>query len=199
MGWVSEELLDRGPSEVPKSSMPMTALQEVSNPPEDLEEIVKEGWQLKKLTPKHKQVCALLAQGMKQVTIAQVCGVTAVYVNMLTKQPLCMQYIAEMSVVTNIRLEAMFEKSVDTIADAMDNGNISERLKGARLQLEATKRIGRHDNVGLSGTDGMGKLESLAERLVGLLKGANDKVVHDGDAEEIPDADFRDISGNAGG
>jgi hypothetical protein len=46
------------------------------------------GWQMKELKPKHKQVCAMLAQGIDRRTISNVVGCTPEYITMLSKQPL---------------------------------------------------------------------------------------------------------------
>jgi len=102
-------------------------------------------FQLKKLGPKHKNIASLLAQGANRGEIAQIAGVTPEYVTMLSKDALVVQYMKEMSEFANTRLEAMFEKSVDTISAVMDQGSAKERLAAARLQMEAIKKIGKAD------------------------------------------------------
>jgi len=126
-------------------------------------------WVLKKLKPMHLQVCALLAQGMKNIEVAALCGVTKEYVCMLLRQPLIKNEIARVAEITGARLELMFEKSVDVIADAMDKGTHSEKLKAARLHGELTKRIGRPDPYALGQNVPDDRLEKLASRLEGLL------------------------------
>jgi len=126
-------------------------------------------WELKKLKPMHLQDCALLAQGMKNIEVAALCGVTKEYVCMLLRQPLIKQEIARVAEITGARLELMFEKSVDVIADAMDKGTHSEKLKAARLHGELTKRIGRPDPYATSANVPDDRLEKLASRLEGLL------------------------------
>ena len=143
----------------------------------------KPQWQLKTLTEKHKQVAALLAQGLKRGEIAAVVDITPEYVTMLAKQPLFIGYLKEMIQFTNVRLEALFEKSVQVISDAMDNGNFDEKLKGAKLQMEATGRIGRYQTEPPPAGGG-DKLEALAERLVGLLSGQKRRVI-DGQVTEV--------------
>lgn len=146
-------------------------------------------WELKKFTQRHKDICALIAQGLKRKQIADICGVTPEYVTMLARQPKCIQFIQEMNQYAAVQLDAMFVKTVDVINDAMDNGSTEERLRAARLQLEVTKRIGRPDpSAGqVAGTDD--RLLNLAERLTGLL--AKARGVSDG--EEITDAEFREV------
>ena len=125
--------------------------------------------ELKKLSPKHMQVAALLAQGVDRRTIAAACDYTPEYVTWLQRQPLFMGYVKEMSAAVAVRLEAMFAKSVDVINNAMDMGSTDEQLKAAKLQMEATGRIGRYQTPARE--DGGGdRLEHLADRLLDLLK-----------------------------
>lgn len=126
-------------------------------------------WQLQKLKPKHLQICSLLAQGFKNIEVAKLTGVTKEYITMLLRQPLIKQEISRVSEAASARLELMFEKSVDVIADAMENGNHTEKLKGARLHGELTRRIGRVDSMALNQNPADDRLERLAERLEGLL------------------------------
>ena len=100
-------------------------------------------FQLKKLAPKHKQIASLLAQGTPRPIIADLMKVTPEYVTMLSKDVLMVDYMKEMSLFANRQLEAMFEKSVETISDVMNTGSAKERLGAARLQMEATRRVGR--------------------------------------------------------
>lgn len=132
----------------------------------------KSGWQMKKLKPRHKMVGSLLAQGMRNVEIAKMLAITPEYVSALSRQPLMQAYIQEMCQVTGLRLESMFEKSVDVIGETLRNGTEAGKLKAARLQLEATKRIGRYDPAptGLGGAEE--RLIQLAERLLYLSSGS---------------------------
>lgn len=126
-------------------------------------------WELKKLKPLHHQICALLAQGMKNVEVAAMTGVTKEYICMLLRQPLIKQEVARKGEIAGVRLELMFDKSVDVIASAMENGNHSEKLKAARLHGELTRRIGRPDPFALGNNVPDDRLERLANRLEGLL------------------------------
>lgn len=125
--------------------------------------------ELKKLSPRHQQVAALLAQGVRRETIAAACEYTPEYITWLTRQPLFREYIKGMSEAVAVRLEALFAKSVDVIEDAMETGNIDEKLKGAKLQLEATGRVGRFQTQVPEG-GGQDRLEQLSTRLLDLLK-----------------------------
>lgn len=131
-------------------------------------ETVHEPIELKKLSPTHKQVAALLAQGVDRRTIAVAVDFTPEYVTWLQRQPLFREYITHMSEAVAVRLEALFSRSVDVIQDAMQDGNIDEKLKGAKLQLEATGRVGRFQTQ-LPVGGGQDRLEQLSERLLTLL------------------------------
>ena len=143
--------------------------------------------ELKKLSPVHKQVAALVAQGVDRRTIAAACDYTPEYITWLQGQPLFKQYIKEMNEAVSTRLEAMFDQSVGVISNAMVSGNVDEQLKGAKLQLEATGRIGRYQTQAPIGGGG-DKLEQLSERLLKLLD--KQRSVSDGQTFEAEDAEF---------
>lgn len=137
--------------------------------PEDAGIALEVAWELQELKPIHRQVCSLAAQGMKNVDVAKLCGITPEYVYVLLKQPVCRQYIEKITAVTGLRLEAMFEQTVDVIGNVLQHGTHADQLKAARLQLEATKRVGA-GSVALTTTDNTtDRLATLAERLTGLL------------------------------
>jgi hypothetical protein len=154
-------------------------------------------FELKKLSPAHKQVAALVAQGVDRRTIAAACDFTPEYVTMLQGQPLFVEYIKGMNRAVATQLEALFGKSVDVINNAMDTGNIDEQLKGAKLQLEATGRIGRFATIAPE-AGGQDRLEQLSERLLGLLKSqrrvANGEVIEGEVVRFVP----RTIQGGSG-
>ena len=141
----------------------------IEQPLPDEEEHV--GWQMKELKPKHKQVCAMLAQGIDRRTISNVVGVTPEYITMLSKQPLMKDYIAEMCQAAGLQLDAMFVQSVEVISEVMANGSPKERVAAARLQMEATKRIGSGSSIPKEIIDTNDRLARLAERLLYLQGG----------------------------
>lgn len=155
-----------------------------------LAEVPTPNWQLKKLKVKHKQVASLLAQGARNVDIARMLGITPEYVHMLTKQPLVIAYIQEMCQHTGVRLESLFEKCVDVIADTMCNGTEAGKLKAARLQLEATKRIGRGEAPPSAPGSAEDRLLQLAQRLLFLQSGARRPGVYNEDGTPIEEAEF---------
>lgn len=145
-------------------------------------------WELKKLKPLHKQVASLVAQGAKNTEIAQMLGITPQYVSMLLSQPLVKQYLGEMCDAVGVRMEALFEQSVEVIAETMRTGSEGGKLKAARLQLEATKRIGRPDPTAALGQGNVDRLERLAERLILLQTNVRTGRTFDGKTgQEITD------------
>lgn len=144
-------------------------------------------WELKTLKARHKQIASLVAQGMMNKDVAPICGVTKEYVSALLRQPLIQEYIAEMSRIADTRLEAMTTKSVDTIGDILQNGTEKGRLQAARMQLEATRRIGRPDPAARPGGDGAERLEKLAERLISLQAGIRQGNVFTQNGEDVTD------------
>ena len=128
----------------------------------------KPNWVMKELKPKHRQICSMLAQGIPQVTIAQVVGVVPEYIPMLMRQPLIKQCFREYCDVAEVQLDAMFVQSVEAIGDTLSKGSYGDKMKAARLQLEATKRIGPRTASTNDLIDSNTRLTKLAEKLLYL-------------------------------
>lgn len=126
-------------------------------------------WELKALTPMHMGVCALVAQGLKRGEVSALMGITPEYVTMLLAQPLCKEYIKKLNDAVETRLEALFETSVDVIGQTLRSGSAEEKLKAARLQMEATQRLGKVTRSQDNPEESVQRLERLAARLVNLL------------------------------
>lgn len=143
-------------------------------------------WELQKLSPKHMQVAALVAQGMKFVDVSALVNYTPQYISMLMRQPLMKAYVQKMSEAAGTRLEALFEKSVEVIADTLENGSEKGKLSAARLQLEATKRLGRADSLTIIPGDPDARLAQLRDRLVDLFNsGGSELYNEDGSPREL--------------
>lgn len=142
-------------------------------------------WELKALKPMHQTVASLFAQGKKNVEIAQIVGITPEYVSMLIRQPIVKAYIAEMCEIVGTRMEALFHKSVDVIAQTLESGTEAGKLKAARLQMEATGRVGGRDNRSDLTNDRTARLEQLAERLIFLQSGVRQGRVFNEDGTEV--------------
>lgn len=159
-------------------------------PEDEISESYKSTWTLRALKPVHRQICSMIAQGIPRYTIAEACQVAPEYVSNLIRQPIIREEIRRFAEFAELQLDAQFTKVVDAIGDTLDNGNNKERMMAARLQLEATKRIGpRSEERGNPGNT-EDKLINLANRLVGLLenKMATAEVIQDD--SEVQDADY---------
>lgn len=99
-------------------------------------------FQLKKLKPKHRQVAALLAQGVGRAEVAAITGITPEYVSMLARQPLFMEYVKQLTEFTDVRLQALYDKSVDVLADTLVAGSEDARLRAAGMVMKATGKEG---------------------------------------------------------
>mgnify|MGYP000855204801 CR=1 FL=1 len=137
----------------------------------------KEAWVMKKLKPVHLQICALLAQGMKNVEVASATSVTPEYVSMLMRQPLIQEEVMRISQIAGVRLEAMFHQSVEVIGEVLRTGTNGEKLKAVRVHGELTKRIGRADVSSKGNEIDDNRLVALSERLLGLMAGSKQNVI----------------------
>lgn len=133
-------------------------------------------WEMKELKPKHKQICSMLAQGIPRSTIASVIDCTPEYISMLSAQPKMQDYMKEMCQAASLQLEGMFVQSVEVIGEVMRDGNHADKVKAARLQLEATKRVGAGSVVQSEVIDADVRLATLAARLL-ALKSPNPTII----------------------
>ncbi len=124
---------------------------------------------LQALNERHKNVGALMVQGVGRQQIASIVGYTPEYITWLTRDPLFQQYMNEMAEFAERQLEASFTTVVEVIQDTLTQGTEEGKLKAARLQLEVTKRIGKQEI--LPSGDGVVQLNLLAERLLALQAG----------------------------
>lgn len=137
----------------------------------------KRRWTLKKLSPLHKDMCALIAQGVKRGPVAEVCGITPEYVTMLLQQPLVLAHIKELNQYADVQLDASFGRVVEAIHEGLDSGSTKDKLQAARLQLEVTGRIGSKGQATSPDSGMQDRLVGLAGRLVDLLSQQRSQVV----------------------
>lgn len=130
-------------------------------------------WLLKELKPKHRQICSLIAQGFQNTVVAQAVGCTPEYITMLLRQPLIKECLSGFQEYAEAQLGAMFVKSVSVIGETLDNGNYTEKMKAARLQLEVTGRVGSRSSSNDVPIDSNDRLQRLAARLL-YLQGKGD-------------------------
>lgn len=100
------------------------------------------GWELQKLTGKHRTVCALLAQGESNKRIAALTGFVPEYITMLLRQQVIKDCIRGYAEAADARLVALTNESVEAIADVLRTGGHKDKMIAARLQLEAVNRVG---------------------------------------------------------
>lgn len=159
-------LKQESPSDILESSE--FDLTELSDIPEDVDlRYYKPTF--KKLKPIHLQACSLIAQGFNITETAKLTGLSYNYLWILLQQPIIKEEVGRRSEVIAQRMELMTEKSCDVIAGAMQNGNHTEKLKAARLQLEVTKRVGAGNPMAVNVNIGDDRLNRLAERLETLI------------------------------
>lgn len=149
----------------------------------DGDDLPQEGIKLQKLSARHKQVLSLMAQGMDRQTCSIATKYTPEYVTWLLKQEICQEYLNQMVQVAESQLQAQFCKSVDVIGETLINGTEEGKLKAAKLQLEATGRVGKLQQPSAPPVEA-DRLNVLAERLVGLLKQTQGRVVN-GEVTEV--------------
>src|SRR3990167_5089193 len=89
-------------------SMDMSLPQRADASP--LEDIPEGGIVLQKLSVRHRQAMALLAQGIDRTSIAQLVDYTPEYITWLTRQPLCRAYLKEMGEHVGVRLDALLDR-----------------------------------------------------------------------------------------
>ncbi len=118
-----------------------------------LDLMAKDKWQPKHLTQKHKNIIALHAQGLSRSEISEFCKCTPEYVSMIVATPITKEYMADLDRYLDSRLSALYGKAVQTIADGMDGAASDTQLKAARLQLEATNKLGKADKEQQSAED----------------------------------------------
>lgn len=151
-------------------------------------------WEMKKLLPWHKQLCSMLAQGIDRQTIAQVFQKTPEYISMLAGQDLIRVEVNEMKRFAEFQLEAQFVKSVSVIGEVLENGSAKEKIQAARLQLEATRRIGPRMVEEEKLVDTNARLARLAERLLSLQGGVGATTIT-ATAEVIPNGNGKESQG----
>lgn len=144
-------------------------------------------WELRKLTPRHKQICALVAQGFKYVEIAPIVQCTPQYITMLMRQALIVEEVHRLEAIAGTRLLALTDQAVDVTAETLRQGSEKGKLVAARMVLEAGGRLGRRDAAGGQATsDAEERLRQLAERLE-KLNSNRPRRTYNEDGEDVTD------------
>jgi len=98
-------------------------------------------WQLKELSPRHKQACALLAQGVDRHVIAELCGWVPEYVTWLQRQPLIKEQLKELSQAVEGHLKKLVIRSIEVLHDKLDKPEVSDELALGAMN-SAAKALG---------------------------------------------------------
>lgn len=172
--------------------------QQLAVPRQEQQECEAAGWEMKSIKPWHKQVASMLAQGIPRDDIAVIMDCTPEYVSMLARQPKIREYIRDLCQAADLQLEGLFVESVKAVGDVLANGNSKEKIQAARLQMEATRRIGpRHSDTSVQ-EDTVNRLARLAEKLLYLQGGTSQPTQPIIDGVIVDEADSQDGSQDEG-
>ncbi len=139
------------------------------------------------LSRRQKDMCSLLAQGMKASEVSEVTGYSEAYMSVLLRDPAIKAHVRGMNQAVSMRLELAFGKSVDVLIDTLHHGSRADQMRAARLHGELTQRLGPKDGAAAPVVGGTARLEQLAERLTGLLDNKRQGVEIDGTCETVSD------------
>lgn len=128
----------------------------------------KEGWELKKLSQKHKNIIALHLQGVSRADIGEFCGCTPEYVSMIIAQPIAKEYLRDVEKYLDARMQSLYGKTVDTIQAGLDGNATDTQLKAARLQLEATGKLKQDKDAAQTAEDVVAALLKAAGGVVAI-------------------------------
>ena len=124
-------------------------------------------------------------QGVERQVIAQLVDYEPEYITWLGRQPLVVAYLKELEEYANIRLVALADKRTDVIADILSTGSNEDRLKAAKLQMEATGVLGKPRERGEGDKENEEeRLARIGARLVNLLQDQRGRVFN-GEAREV--------------
>ena len=118
----------------------------------------------RKPSAKAQQVCREYAAGKSVKRIAADLGVTPSRVYNVLQKPSSRQFL-------EVQMESLYVAAVEAVGDVLCNGSGSEKLRAARLQMEATGRIGpraRHRVEPVSPEESDARLQRLRSRLLAL-------------------------------
>lgn len=130
--------------------------------------VQKEGWQLKKLSQKHKNIIALHVQGVSRVDIGTFCGCTPEYVSMILQQPLAKEYLRDVEKYLDARMQSLYGQTVDVIQKGLAGVATDTQLKAARLQMEATGKLKQDKDSAQTAEDVVSALLKAAGGVVAI-------------------------------
>ena len=115
-------------------------------------EASKPAWVLKKLTARHKRICALKMSGLAREDIATTCQCTPEYISMLMKQPLIVEYMGGLMKDVDDDLKHLTGQAVDTVRTMMGSGDDKVALSAAQTVLKANGKLGGKSDEGEGAT-----------------------------------------------
>lgn len=158
---------------------------------------IKAGFELKKLSQKHKTIIALHSQGVCRYDVGAIAGCTPEYVSMVVAQPLAKAYLQQLEEYMDSRLRSLYSKSVDAIDKGLENDDPDVALKAARLQMEAAGKLKPKESEAKTAEDVVAAILSKANLIVaqnvqinqGASNGPNDINPISGQAERLPNSE----------
>lgn len=97
------------------------------------------GWQLKQLKPRHRQIAQLYVSGLDRESIASFCKCTPALITMLLKQPVFLEYLAELRGHLDQDMQSLYGKAIRVVDAAMNQEEATEhKLRAADMVFKAT-------------------------------------------------------------
>lgn len=156
VSFLSDIPAEEAAAELQKRNMPAV----IDRAPFPAAEEVKK-WNPKRLTPKHKQILSLHAQGMKRVEIGALCKCTPEFVTMLASTDIGRAYLKDLEAYLDGRMRTLYKKTIDAIEDQLDNGRGADKIAAAKLQLQVTGKLGKEKDEAESAEDVIQRIMNL--------------------------------------
>lgn len=134
----------------------------------DLVAVGTDGKPLPPLGKKARDACLLLTAGVAKKDICKQLKMAPERLRIILRLPQTQAFIARLNEAVGAQLEAQHGMAIDTIRDVMKSGNGREKIAAARLQLEASRRIGPRTEDHDRATNAEERLQRTRERLLQL-------------------------------
>lgn len=115
---------------------------------------------LKKLNARHRKLAQMVAEGCKLHEIHLETGYTYARISSLKKDPLVKQEIDRLVESHKDRIEGLFGKSVDAVADSLDpiSASIDQRLKGVDRYIKLREQVVKERGGNRTAEDVIGQI-----------------------------------------
>lgn len=121
----------------------------------------RKAWEPKRLTPKHRQILSLYAQGMKREDIGALCKCTPQLVTMLATCEQGKQYLRNIEDAMDQELRGLYGSSINAIREQLESGSGENKLKAAKLQMQAIGKLGEKKEDRESAEDVIARIMNL--------------------------------------